>query len=294
MKIAILIQCHCNPEQINLMIDVLGEERFDFYVHVDKKSNITAQIVKKENVYFVDEEKRIDVRWGTISQVDATLALLKLATGNGKNYGYYALVSGQDFPIKTGSQIEKFFNENNGKNFVGLETTKSINGKYTNLDKRNDLIFPAWLMKRDFFTRLLRRLYVAVTGGYGRTFGIFKRKNILNTQFYFGSQWWCISEDFANYIINYLSNNPQYREFYATCSCPDESFFQTLLMNSEYANTQTNYLHYIVWEQGKSSPKNLTLDDYDRIRKSEYLFMRKVDKNNDGGLVEKIVQDLKE
>ena len=83
MRIAILIQCHCNPEQINLFLGVLQCEEIDFFIHVDKKSNIQEKIDSYPNVYFVPNEKRVDVRWGTFSQVEATLTLINLAREHG-------------------------------------------------------------------------------------------------------------------------------------------------------------------------------------------------------------------
>lgn len=74
MKIAILIQCHKNPEQINQLIDVLSHPDIDVIIHVDKKSAITNKINSKgKSVSFVPDKKRVDVRWGTFSQVKATL-----------------------------------------------------------------------------------------------------------------------------------------------------------------------------------------------------------------------------
>ena len=37
MKIAILIQCHKNPKQINLLLERLNHPQIDCYVHIDKK-----------------------------------------------------------------------------------------------------------------------------------------------------------------------------------------------------------------------------------------------------------------
>ena len=62
-------------------------------------------------------------------------------------------------------------------------------------------------------------------------------------------------------------------------NCPDESFFQTLLMNSPYSNTQKDYLHYIDWSQNQNSPKDLSLDDYSLIKNSSKLFARKINEN---------------
>ncbi|WP_285814982.1 hypothetical protein [Thomasclavelia cocleata] len=50
MKIAFLILCHKNPMQINYLIDMLDDKDVDFYLHVDKKSNIINEIKKKNNL----------------------------------------------------------------------------------------------------------------------------------------------------------------------------------------------------------------------------------------------------
>ena len=38
MKVAFLMQCHKNPEQINLLLEALNHPMVDVFVHVDKKS----------------------------------------------------------------------------------------------------------------------------------------------------------------------------------------------------------------------------------------------------------------
>ncbi len=59
MKIAFLILCHKNPVQINYLIDTLDDKDVDFYLHIDKKSNIINEIKKKDNIYFLDKSKII-------------------------------------------------------------------------------------------------------------------------------------------------------------------------------------------------------------------------------------------
>jgi hypothetical protein len=41
---AILIQCHKNPEQVNMLLDALQHPDVDIFVHVDKKSDIGSQL----------------------------------------------------------------------------------------------------------------------------------------------------------------------------------------------------------------------------------------------------------
>lgn len=288
MKLAVLIQCHKCPEQINRLLDVMKSDEVDFYIHVDRKSDIADEIEKRADVHILPPERRVDVMWGGFSQVEATLNLLDEALITG-GYDYYFLISGQDFPVRPIRELIEFLENDNGANYVDLFPSLN-NGlcKQNNLDKRNQIVYGDRIMSRGKFARIMRRLWVAVTGGYGRTFGIFRRKNVLNLKFYFGSQWWCLSKDFVEYATEYLAKTPQYAEFFRKASCPDESFFQTLLMNSSYSDTRKEYLHFIRWEEGKSSPENLTLSDFDEAIASGKFMARKID--GDFALIDKLTK----
>lgn len=79
MKIAILIQCHKNPKQINLLLERLNHPDIDCYLHIDKKADFTDKIIHGENVFVLPDEQRVSVEWAQISQVTATLNLLNTA-----------------------------------------------------------------------------------------------------------------------------------------------------------------------------------------------------------------------
>ena len=107
MKIAYLIQCHKSAEQINELIKRLSadteEYNTDFYIHVDAKSDICDKIITAENIILL--KKRVNVKWGHISQVEATLELMSTAVNANKGYDYLWLISGQDYPIKSNKFI---------------------------------------------------------------------------------------------------------------------------------------------------------------------------------------------
>lgn len=50
MKIAILILCHKNPKQINLLLDKLNHQDIDCYIHIDKKADFANKITKRSNI----------------------------------------------------------------------------------------------------------------------------------------------------------------------------------------------------------------------------------------------------
>lgn len=56
MKIAILILCHKNPKQINLLLDKLNHQDIDCYIHIDKKADFANKITKRSNIVLLPDE----------------------------------------------------------------------------------------------------------------------------------------------------------------------------------------------------------------------------------------------
>lgn len=274
MKQAILIQCHKNPKQINLLLDALDDPDLDIYIHIDRKSDIKSRIKTGKQIFILPDEYRVDVRWAMFSQVEATLNLMRYASAHG-DYGHYLLCSGQDLPLVKASKLVEFLNENAEINFTQILTSKNWGGQSNNYDKRADIYYPYCFLGNALPKRIAKRVLVELTGGYNKTWRIFKRKQLEDVDFYFGSQWVCLSNELEEWMEDYLILHPEFIEFYRHTNCPDESFFQTILMNSPYKNKRQDYLHYIDWSLGGSSPKNLNSSDVDIMMKSGKLMARK-------------------
>ena len=136
--------------------------------------------------------------------------------------------------------------------------------------------------------KIAKRAIVELTGGYNRTFPLFRRKTPDNTKFFFGSSWICLSGETEEWMDNYLKGHPEYIRFYRNVNCPDEGFFQTLVMNGPYKDKREDYLHYVDWSRGGNSPKTLTIDDYKRISDSDKLMARKFDIEADRTIIDEI------
>ena len=275
-KTAILITCHKNPQQINKLTETLSHPDVDIFIHVDKKSNIQSDILTRDRVYIIPDEKRISVEWGRISIVDATLVLMTEAQKKGP-YNYYISISGEDWPCKSVDDIIKLsVTEKNRVKFVNSLNTC---GRFNKYDKRNSIFFPLKIIDNKLIYRILKRLYIEITGGYNKTYKLFTRKNTLDCKFYFGSAWWGLNRKTVEWMLDYLDKNPQYYNFYKNCSTPDESFFQTLFMLSPYADKNTKNLTYLSFLPGSSNPKYLTETDIEKAYDSDFYFMRKIDLN---------------
>ena len=120
-KHAYLIMCHTNFHQLNILLELLDDERNDIYLHVDKKAKgfSLAEIkehIQKSKLIFVHP---IKVSWGGDSQIKAEIRLLKEAVKT--KHQYYHLISGMDLPLKNQDDIHRFFNERCGTDFVAME-----------------------------------------------------------------------------------------------------------------------------------------------------------------------------
>jgi len=283
MKIAFIVLCHKNPSQINALIDFLTGNNSDFYIHIDKKSQIKEEINKADNIKILDGSMRVDIKWGQSSMVEATFNAIETIIKSENEYDYVWLISGQDFPIKPRDYIIEYLERNKGANFI--EVIKNINTHQRYL-KRTSLYYPKWIVNNKTWIKIIKRFYIEITGGYNRTF--IKRKNTTGMEFYFGSQWWALTYDFIKYAFEFYKANPEKIQYFENTIIPDESLFQTIIMNSKYKDSVIDSLTHINWEGNKRSPKTFTINDVDELRSSKFLLARKFDEGVDSEIIENI------
>ena len=273
MKLAHLILAHSEPEQLELLITKLTHPDTTVYIHLDKKTNIEpfAYLMNFKDVIFVED--RVKVYWGSYNIVEATLNGFKQILSSGHKYDYINLLSGQDYPLKSQPYIHSFLSQNPGRAFMNyrlfnpdwMEALPRIQNYHF-----NNLQIPG----RYTFQRFINVL--------------FPHRKFPNKLIPVGrSQWFTISSDCTEYIVNYWANNASLRRFIKLTWAPDEFIFQTILFNSEYKDRLVNDdLRYIDWSGGGVSPKILTMDDADKLVTSGKLFARKFDRKNDSTLLE--------
>ena len=113
-----------------------------------------------------------------------------------------------------------------------------------------------------------------------------------------GSQWFSITNDLAKYIV---SNEKVINNMCKRAFCSDEVFLQTLVYNNDkfkanlyYQGYDDNYkanMRNIVWRENR--PHVWTIEDYEELINSDYLFARKFDEKVDNQIIEKIYRKLK-
>lgn len=287
MHIAFIMLCHKNPEQINRLIDKLSEfSDADVYIHVDMNhSEIRDEIKKQKNVELIPEERSYRIQWGSVNIVKATLELIRVVKGSGKQYDYIWLISGQDYPICPVEEIEKRLSEGAGLNYI--ECIRTDDKRYSGYRKLYEVAYPSWINLNNVLIKSIKRIYMILTGGYRHTFSLFIRKKPFDFDFSFGSQWWTITSEAAFEILEYSDCHPEVLEYFKKSIIPDESFFQTLFMRGDYRNKRMMNLTYINWGKNRRSPETLLSKDMDKLMDAskKFCFARKFELDSSADLI---------
>ena len=110
MEINYIILAYNHPHQVKRLVNRLNSNHVNFYIHIDRKSHIQEfkdALLGMSNVVFLSDEQRVDCRWGDLSLVNAVLNSFRRIIEDGKS-GFVALLSGQDYPVRSPEYIENF------------------------------------------------------------------------------------------------------------------------------------------------------------------------------------------
>lgn len=259
MKIAYLILAHKHPLHLTRLISALQSEHAHIFLHIDKKAlsmicpSVASDITLIQNT--------VTVNWGGFSLVQATLNLMQEAAASGE-YDYFILLSGADYPLRSNAYILRFLQRYNGKEFINLdkmlEATKPLDRiEYFYLEKKFNFANP-FLSKRA--NRCVRKINTLLHTP------LLKRRypeQYAHFTLYAGSQWWALSKACVDYILQFITHNPEYVRFYKHTRVPDEMFFHTILGNSPFKEHVVGAIFYADWVTGASShpghPARITL-----------------------------------
>lgn len=277
MKFAYMIMAHNNPNQLNILLKLLDYEENDIYLHIDKKSadiNVASigEEIKRAHMHIYS---KYDVKWGGSTQVKCQMFLLSKAIKT--QHEYYHLISGQDLPIKSNQEIQNFFEENKGKEFIHFESDKFCkkdNCRYYNIGKGR-------------FAKLLIAL---------------QRKLKIQRKLYCGANWYSITSDLAN---DFCRHKKKMIKMVRWTKCSDEYVLQTFIKRVSrnkyqfYRQTMSpddyrGTARLIDWNRG--TPYVWRKEDFGEIVDSDRMFARKFDEKIDMeiiNLVEKNVHDRK-
>ncbi len=295
--IAYFILVHRYPHQFKRLFKAIYDPENHYLIHVDKRAGI--DLYKEVRGFLADFPnahllKSQSVVWGGYSMVDVELRgmkkLLKLST----KWDFFINLSGQDFPLKPQSVIKDFLKENIGRDFMKIDNQVKMRPNTLNR---------------------IENYFVEGSDGFLGT--PFKRPYLTNVTPYIGGQWKILSRDCCEFICS-SRKVARFKSYYRHTLIPDESFFQTVLMNTNYTKaiinddkraiiwipdigiklrskifTESDTKSLIASGKIKLRPKTFTTNDLSFLLTSNAFFARKFDETVDPAILDILESSLK-
>ncbi|MBR0697926.1 hypothetical protein JQ553_32385 [Bradyrhizobium lablabi] len=250
MNIAYLILAHSHSDQLSRLVRQLQSPAADMFVHIDARVEIGPFVhAVGSDAHFI--ANRIPIYWGDYSLISAALVLMETALAAPRRYDYLVLISGADYPLRSAPEIENFFSENNGLQFIdsvampSAAAAKPLSRLTTYKGRPGPLGSCAGKGRR-------------LLGGFGLM------PKARNYKKYFGelmpcagNQWWALTRDACAYVQKFAADHPRLMRFYKNTHVPDEMVFQTILANSPFRSNMRRSLTYSDWSGGGASPSEI-------------------------------------
>ena len=300
MRIAFLNLCHTDPKLVARCAKRLcSDEDFDMYIHVDAKQNIEPFVKEIKNIpktYFTD--KRYKVYWGGYNAIHACYELIRTALNSDRKYDYFVMMQNLDYPIKANSEIKKFFEKNNGKEFIrGCPIAETSDWEFARKYK-------LYYMKDNSYGKASNKnpVKLAITILTSllslttlRFDGVIKEKDG-DYRIYYGCAQWAVSRACAEYLDEFEKTHPAFNKKMKIMQFPDEEYFHTVVHNSKFRTRCFKYNEpeqrwLVNWRNLTyfEFPREVTVmkeKDYKNLSVQPDLFCRKVRTGISDGLLD--------
>ena len=268
---AILLTAHRNPEQVRRLVRRLSHPRVDIFLHVDRRVDPRPFAVEGVKIH----PHPAVVPWGGWGLVDATQRLLEFARSSG-TYSHFTHLSGQDYPLIPVDRI--------------VDSIAAWEGNLLDMGWSREERSWRWaqyhVTTSDPMARIIQRLH--------RKFILRGRTRALpeGLSFACGSALWTLSSASVDWIFQFLRDRPDVAKFFRNTLNTSEMFYQILVQASPYRDRIGEYKHYIDWSAGLAHPKDLGMEDFERIRDSGMWFARKFDAATSNEVLDRIDREL--
>jgi hypothetical protein len=287
MKVGFAILSHRSPSRIFIdLIKFFESNKFVYVIHHDfSQSNFEIPLNSRFGRVV---EKPLKTSWAGTTIVDATFLTIK-ELYEFQNPDWIVLISAQDYPIKSASDIKQFFGDTEYDVFMDYSVLKKESSGI--IKRKWKSLFRTYLFSAPFISRRLKC--------YKKHFRIYLpfRNKPLNKDYKtcFGSQWFCLNRKSVNYLLSKKSEINEINHFIERVNskpgvkvAADEISLHTVLVNSHLSICKDN-LRFIDWSNSVDyHPNYLTIDHYEAIRKSNAIFARKFSDTHSGSLCDKL------
>ncbi len=320
MYLNYVILAHKTPLQVARLVRRLQQPAARFFIHVDKKADIAAFARALDGLSFVELlENRVECAWADFSLVEATNRCIDAVFRAGF-VGPVILMSGQDYPLRSNSEILRFFLDRPGKSFIETkaitkEETGFFGGHHERLDLyrfnlssvRSDFVLLPPLFShyfwrgrgiedllKGFFRNSVNRRYM-LSPAFRRQLALLKERRVqpIPMTHYGGQQWWALDWETLKSVHAFTRSHPAFDAFHAHIQVRDELYFHSVLNHLARTNPSIALapeVTYANWHRKDARPAIFTASETDKaeLRGSaeRYLFARKFDATKDSAILD--------
>lgn len=273
--IAYLILVHRYPGQFKRLFRAIYHPANYYLVHVDKRAGVGLQTEIQDFLSsFANASllKSQSILWGGYSMVDVELRGIEKLLKISSEWEFFINLSAQDFPLKSQTHIQDFLSRNRGNDFINVANQRKIRPETLN-------------RIQNYFIEFRNRvLHTSM-----------KRPYLRDVTPHIGNQWMILSRKFCEFVC-YSPEVERFKRFYRRTFIPDEGFFQTVIMNTNYKGTIVNddkrTIDWVPMGTIKLRPRDFTSKDAKFLLASQGLFARKFDETVDAGILSILESNL--
>jgi len=266
-RLGFIILSHENLDRTHALAKYLLANDCELAIHIDSRCS-SSEVDELRMNFKADDSisivQKFRTEWGKFNLVKATLDAAKNLLSRNSDISHVTLLSGACLPLRPIKQYKKFLARHPFTDFI--ESVDLVSHKWVQdglSEERFDFYFPfSWKSQKtlfDFGTSLQRKMGV-------------KRQPPLGLKPHLGSQWWCLSRQTLQKIINDPNGN-SYDRYFRYSWIPDESYFQSMArIHSERLKAQS-----LTWSKFDADGRPFTVysDHLDSLESSDCFFIRK-------------------
>ncbi|NJK49380.1 N-acetylglucosaminyltransferase [Candidatus Gracilibacteria bacterium] len=305
MKVCYFIQTHKNPAQIYRLVRTIKTSSPDAQIligHDFTSSHLDITPLQGLGDVHLLKSKSPSLR-GDFSLLQPYLNAVDWLFENESDFDWLIYLSGQDYPTKAPAEIEHFLAQTDYNGFIrywDIFSKESPWGKgrawkryycqyYRLPDSIRELLRAVYEIVK--FSKLQKLIPIQFFLTYGSLVGFPAKSIPFNENFicYGGYQWHTLSKRCVAYLKGFIEARPDLVRYYKKTVVSDESFVQTILVNSQKFKLCNDPKRYFdTHEQPGGHARILTLKDYSILTNEDFHFARKFESEVDSQILDAI------
>jgi hypothetical protein len=304
MRVCYFLQTHCNPAQVHRLVRrikraspaariVIGHD----FSGCDLDLAPLADLVDLADVELFAAQP--PPRRGRFTLLRPYLDAVDRLLARGADFDWLVYLSGQDYPVRPLAGYERLLAETEQDGFIAHWDIFSGEGPWGKSKRGVRRYFyqyrepppwaHPWLRRFSWVNDVQTRVHFFFN--YGTQVGVRSRSVPFRDGFrcWAGFQWHTLSRRCVEYLHGFTRANPGLVTYYERTICPDESYVQTVLLNSGRFRLSGDNHRYVDYTGSRDGhPRILTLADQEAIAGSGAWFARKFDPGVDARILDRL------